>query len=603
MSPLNSPAPQPAPPQSQLSAPPRQKQKSFPIGIAAGAEDAKYQAKYKELKRKVKDIEADNDKLHFKVLQAKLNIRRMKMERVVLYERLSVVPPSPNLQDRLPLPAHQPVSSAPPHQLSSRPVPDSNQHREMRDHPPYITMSPDQYHALQEHIRTQGNPRVAPGPDGRPVPVMDNSLGPAVALSPHMSVHSPRRVSGGQHDSSRHHLPPMPQLPPVHQHQYESSRPHSNSHASPPLHHAHPSSSHSRNRSHSSSRSMSQQLPPQPYRGGPAQHPHYPESLPPVHQPMHSPPLSERERPRRADPHEYVGSHSDPHGYDHHQTHMQLSPRAHSSEDRTSSRIHAHQRLGPGTYITRDDYQDKQRDLEREREWERERELRERERNRDYSRSREMASSHLHSPHSASRSRSQIVDRGDYEPHMPSSRSRDEQSYYHDPHPPSGYPRLSRSDTPGSGSASGSGAGIAEVPSRPDSRSQQYYERERDRARSSYRLRPVSQPGEDVDFVHEDGRSSQTRIDRGGAGGGGGGFSMSSEQSRPSLDSRKRSRNDMDVDSDNDVGDGPSGSGGGGGLYSSGRLQQQEDRGSKRYHREHPRRSVDIHEDSRMGPS
>jgi hypothetical protein len=34
---------------------PRQKQ---PVGIAAGAEDAKYQAKYKELKRKVKDIEA-----------------------------------------------------------------------------------------------------------------------------------------------------------------------------------------------------------------------------------------------------------------------------------------------------------------------------------------------------------------------------------------------------------------------------------------------------------------------------------------------------------------------------------------------------------------
>ena len=36
----------------------RSKPKSFAPGIAAGAEDVKYQAKYKELKRKVKEIEA-----------------------------------------------------------------------------------------------------------------------------------------------------------------------------------------------------------------------------------------------------------------------------------------------------------------------------------------------------------------------------------------------------------------------------------------------------------------------------------------------------------------------------------------------------------------
>jgi hypothetical protein len=36
----------------------RQKSKTFTPGIAAGAEDVKYQAKYKELKRKVKEIEA-----------------------------------------------------------------------------------------------------------------------------------------------------------------------------------------------------------------------------------------------------------------------------------------------------------------------------------------------------------------------------------------------------------------------------------------------------------------------------------------------------------------------------------------------------------------
>jgi hypothetical protein len=55
MSPVPSPAP--LPPQNQASVSGRHKHKPFAVGIAAGAEDAKYQAKYKELKRKVKDIE------------------------------------------------------------------------------------------------------------------------------------------------------------------------------------------------------------------------------------------------------------------------------------------------------------------------------------------------------------------------------------------------------------------------------------------------------------------------------------------------------------------------------------------------------------------
>jgi hypothetical protein len=46
----------PLPPQNQASVSTRHNHKPF-VGIAAGAEDAKYQAKYKELKRKVKDIE------------------------------------------------------------------------------------------------------------------------------------------------------------------------------------------------------------------------------------------------------------------------------------------------------------------------------------------------------------------------------------------------------------------------------------------------------------------------------------------------------------------------------------------------------------------
>lgn len=145
---------------------------------------------------------------------------------------------------------------------------------------------------------------------------------------------------------------------------------------------------------------------------------------------------------------------------------------------------------------------------------------------------------------------------------------------------------ISRSGSPGSGSGSGSGIGAGDVPSRPDSRTQYY---EADRARS-FRLRPVNQPTEEVDFVHEDGRS----ISRDRGGGGGGNFPLP-EQSRSSLETRKRTRHDMELDSENDVADGPAG----GGVYSSGR--PVEDRGSKRYHREH-RRSVDNQEDTRMGP-
>jgi hypothetical protein len=48
----------PPPPPSLPNPNNRQKSKTFTPGIAAGAEDVKYQAKYKELKRKVKEIEA-----------------------------------------------------------------------------------------------------------------------------------------------------------------------------------------------------------------------------------------------------------------------------------------------------------------------------------------------------------------------------------------------------------------------------------------------------------------------------------------------------------------------------------------------------------------
>jgi hypothetical protein len=51
-----SPGPSHFPPSAQ-HANNRQKSKNYTQGIAAGAEDAKYKTKYRELKKKVKDIE------------------------------------------------------------------------------------------------------------------------------------------------------------------------------------------------------------------------------------------------------------------------------------------------------------------------------------------------------------------------------------------------------------------------------------------------------------------------------------------------------------------------------------------------------------------
>ena len=493
----------------------------------------------------------------------------------ILYERLSIVPPSPNLQDRLPLPP----TTAVPQQTTSRPVPTSH-------HP--AALDPDQAHSLQEHARSQGNPRVPSGPDPRSLPVLDNSIASAVAPS-HMSLHSPRRISSGHDNGGRHHLSTMGPMPPVHQYENTRAHPHANSHTSPPIHHAHPPSSHTRNRSPSRSH-----IPLQSYRSGGASHRHqFPEGLQPAQQPLHSPPLSERERSRRNDHHDYVGPQGEFHAYDHRQPHHQLSPRTQTVDGRPSDRLHSHQRLG--TYNNREGPHDRRREPERESDWELE------DRRRRDPRSILFGTETLgheaipnsYSPPPPHKSRPS-PDRGHYELHA-ASRSREDQAYYQDIHAPSGYPRLSRSGTPASGSGSGSGAGVtAEVPSRPDSRAQYH---ERDRPRSIFRLRPVSQPNEDIDFVHEDGRlQSRTGTDRGAAGITGGSHFAMSEQSRTPLDSRKRSRNE--VDSDNEVGDGPSR---GGGPFSTGRMQ--EDRSSKRYHREHPRQSVDNHEDGRESSS
>ncbi|KAK0550451.1 hypothetical protein OC846_003648 [Tilletia horrida] len=48
----------------------------------------RYRSKYKELKRKIRDMEADNERIHLKTMRVKRNIQRMRLERAILYERL-----------------------------------------------------------------------------------------------------------------------------------------------------------------------------------------------------------------------------------------------------------------------------------------------------------------------------------------------------------------------------------------------------------------------------------------------------------------------------------------------------------------------------------
>ncbi|XP_006456820.1 hypothetical protein AGABI2DRAFT_181282 [Agaricus bisporus var. bisporus H97] len=604
------------------------------VGIAAGAEDVKYHAKYKDLKRKVKEIEAENDRLHFKTLQAKRSLQRMKLERAILYERLA--PPSPPVDTLHP----NQVPSAPPLSHLSRSYSGPHQTRDVRDRPMPMDSDPTPVEYLRQHRPPASDPN-------RSVTQMEP---PPLVHSPHTSsIQSPRHASA--HDTSRH-LPPLSHLPPVGQYD-NAARSHPLSQAgSPPLHHTNVNPT-----SHERGRSMSSRSHPSSAQNYPAvSSQQYPESLPPVQRVIHSPPPHpDRDRlpPRRIEGNEYPPPHTDLH----HSRHpSQVSPRLHPSETRTSTRIHPHQHMSPGGYINREDSISHQYDMEREKGRDRERDW-----DRDH-KGREGSGRDMHSPHVAHR-RPAVSDYPDHPHHYTQGstpRLRDEQVYYHEGNPyPSVHP--SRSD-----SSSGSGIGVGEGPSRPDSRAQ-LYEQQQDRSsRPSYRLRPVNPSNnDDAEFLgHEDVRSSQTRdippgppssisataapigtnaIATSGTNAiqsGGGNYlsapppgSISRESHPPPpppppppmsergyspsrIDlsaNRKRSRNDMemDVDTDKEFGGigktremgsrrntpGPGYSGNPGGGGGSGMLQQQNDdrdrdrdrdrASSKRYQREH----------------
>ncbi|KAH7887529.1 hypothetical protein F5I97DRAFT_1861075 [Phlebopus sp. FC_14] len=554
----------------------RQKNKSFATGIAAGVEDEKYQAKYKELKRKVKEIEMDNDKLQFKVLMAKKSIQRMKLERAVLYERLSAVPPSPDIQTHHALPPMHPGPGVPPQQHPQH-IPSSAHHR---DRSRGVDMNERNE---RDYLHAPANVRVISGPDGRPVQVSDGPIGPGVAPSHALSaVH--RHPSASAHDARQ--LPPLSQLTPIQHLEHPRNHPHSQAH-SPHL----PSLSNgsdSRSRPHSSSsRHRGHQIPTQgPSQGyhptaipHPQQYP--PEAMAPAQQGLHSPTLHERERARRRDL-EHSSQNSDPYPHgrqqmSHGSSHSSLvSP---TSTRGSSTRVHNHQRVGPGTNINHPPEFEHERELDRERVWSRQHEHDpyDREPMREYNSATVRASP---PPHPRPR-----PDR-EYQDHPPSYRLREEHVYAREPMGQGMYGRSSRSDTPGSGSGSASGHGVpGEVQSRHDNNHPQYYDRERPRPYAPRPVNPHQHPNEELDFVHEDGMSYGRERDRIG------GSFLLGEQHRPPLESsRKRSRNDMEVDGANDVAASPAGDNNSGGGTESSRYggggHRADDRGSKRLHQE-----------------
>ncbi|KAG0091079.1 hypothetical protein BGZ93_008996 [Podila epicladia] len=64
--------------------------------VAITADDVKYKRKYKDLKRRIRDIEEDNDVLNIKLSRARKNIHRLRVERSFLFDRLDQTGQSTN---------------------------------------------------------------------------------------------------------------------------------------------------------------------------------------------------------------------------------------------------------------------------------------------------------------------------------------------------------------------------------------------------------------------------------------------------------------------------------------------------------------------------
>ncbi|CAL1701278.1 unnamed protein product [Somion occarium] len=401
--------------------------KGYTPGITAGAEDSKYQTKYKELKKKVKEIELDNDKLYLKLLLAKKNIRRMNLERAILYERLAAVPPTPGRHPQDLPPESDPLFSQQP------PAPQTD-----------ITRLEANEAAIAEYLRAHPNARVVQGHHGRPIaiedlPTSDIRTGTSVPPPPPPGisiVHSFRHdsapgldprypppvppgipaqsVISGLRDpydeppvSNTRSIPPPPPPPPQQggftergsggwasrEYHHREHRSHSN--ASSGHHHRRHHSDldslqgereHERTRDRDRDQHGSGRL--EALRGSRRSSISGHNEIPP-------PPPDPRSTGgsgRRHDRHDFndIGH---PHDTRHPHQHIQIStsnlppspPSLHSPTNSRGSRMHGHQRIGPGAHIHRDSPRDPEYELElqRGRELERARE-REREENMRY---------------------------------------------------------------------------------------------------------------------------------------------------------------------------------------------------------------------------
>ncbi|KAI0320652.1 hypothetical protein OF83DRAFT_515504 [Amylostereum chailletii] len=482
------PPPHPHPSSSTPSA--RPKQKLPAQGITAGAEDAKYRAKYHELKKKVKEIESDNDKLHAKTLQAKRNIQRMRIERAVLYERLSH-PPSPRAAEP------HPVHSAPVHHYGP-PAPHAPPRGHYRDppEPSMVVVDPNDLAAVDHYRSLGGNIRRIVGPDGHHIHVVEMPAVPgqhsaSVPASTHTSRHSTHPDARHSHVHAQpfnsHHAEP-PRAP-------DHRRSHSNSYRHSPSGsqaHAH---SHPHSRSHSRSRSRTTH---------PSTHP------PPA---AGYPPESPMETPTYHDPRgEYVPSERRSHRGDDYPpppSHMQAPvPRGHTPpygahspppSPRGSSRgIHNHQRLGPGTNINNIGQPERERDRDirdrdRVQEWERERDRR--------LRDREEMGARAPTPPFASRTRSGVDERDAYAARAYESRAYPEEATNGGGH------GGSRSLTPHSRSRSGSAMAY------PAEEHARYYEREYEPRASTSRYTQSGPSDVDTRLPAEDIRRAHSTSD------------------------------------------------------------------------------------------
>ncbi|KAJ7068578.1 hypothetical protein C8F01DRAFT_1118604 [Mycena amicta] len=233
------------PPGGSHFPPPATRQQLYGPGLAAGAEDVKYQAKYKDLKRKVKEIEHDNDKLHYKILQAKRSIQRMKLERAyahsvarfvvflistsqrVLYERLQQVPANPEMMV-LPSPGGQLTPHSQPREAERRPqepmlserrgsIGYSQMQHPSTSHPPIYHPPPPQLYP--EHSRRHV-PAALPGPDMHELAARSQQHPHSPGLHRHMS-RDEERERGRPRDHSARYDPPPPRQQP-----YYSDRDH-----------------------------------------------------------------------------------------------------------------------------------------------------------------------------------------------------------------------------------------------------------------------------------------------------------------------------------------------------------------------------------------